>query len=705
MTQHYNGHCTLLTFARARLWLLLFISILCARHVFADAGNHMLPLSLQERLQDADIVVEGEVISKKSFWDQRRENIYTSNIIKVYKVFKGNLQEAELEVITEGGTVGLDKHVYSVALTLSTGEQGMFFLKRQNLQAASGSRAKQSTRPYGSEQGFIRYDTRSQTAKGVFEEYSSIEQVYRAIRQQTGTNYRAIQVNQQLQVTRQQEQQHGTAAAAITGFSPKVASGGNKTVLTITGSGFGSSRGTGTVSFRDADDGGTSFTKAPEDAYLSWTNNEIRLYVPSTGSDGGTAGTGEIRVTASDGTVATTTDKITIPYSYTNLYEKGKSYQPALVNIDRAGGYTIRFGPSMQSRANAQEGFRRAVNSWVCATNVNWKIGAPTTKAKTAADDEITIVFEPESTVGKNVLARTLSRYRGCEIIATGELSWWLSEFDMEINSNIEWQYGPGPPGKTEFDFETVMLHELGHAHQLSHVILPRVAVMHYALENERYYRMLSGADIEGGELVVARSLEPNICRQPLMVLKEDGECNLAPEIVTLQAAYTSGGEVQLNWETSSEAEIVRYVVERSEDGITFEEIGTVSAAAANAFTDPDPLSRIAYYRLRVVYNDGEERYSARVRITNPEFLYVFEVAPNPVGSDNKFTITYLVDRNMPTQLFLYDTSGKIVRSLEVVFTDANLPLEFDLTGVSPGIYILRWASARGNGTTKVVKL
>lgn len=704
---------------RHRLWLLLFMQWLLVQQVFADSRAHMIPLSLEERLQAADVVVEGEVISKKSFWDTQHANIYTSNIIRIYKVFKGTLQEEQLEIITEGGTVGLDKHVYSVALKLKKGDQGVFFLNRQGARQGMPQNVRLSTLPYGSEQGFIKYNLRTGTAEGVFEEYPTINQVYEAVTNRTGTNYRSITENKTLQqlATRQENVLNSPNAPVIAAFSPTTASGGTKTVLTITGSGFGTTRGNGAVFFRDADDGGTSFTEAPEDGYISWSNTQIRLYVPSTGADGGTAGTGEIRVTANDGTTTTSVAKITIPYSYTNLYEEEdqnpndnipgvpKSYQPALINVDKQGGYTIHFAPSMQSRSDAQEGFRRAMNSWVCATGVNWKIGAPTTKTSTAADDEITILFAPESKVGKNVLARTLSRYRGCRLIATGETSWWLSEFDMEINSDIRWQFGPGEPTGTQFDFETVMLHELGHAHQLSHVILPNVAVMHYALEFKRYFRALSEADIAGGNFVMERSLQPNFCQQPLIRPSEGSECNLAPEILAFQAAYNSSGDVELQWTANAENNIVRYIIERSADGNSFTEIGTVAASAANTFTDTDPLPRTGFYRLRVIYADNTESFSAKVRVTDPAFLNVFEVFPNPVRSDNKVSISFLVDRNIPAQLYLYDRSGKIVRSMEVVFTDINLPLEMDLSGVSPGIYILRWVAETNSGSTKIVKL
>ncbi|NDK56868.1 T9SS type A sorting domain-containing protein [Pontibacter fetidus] len=701
MNKLYNSCLVALTPARFRVWL-LFFSLFLTQTLFASDNVHMIPVSLQERVQAADMVVEGEVISKKSFWDASRARIYTSNIVKVYKVFKGTLQPEQLEVITEGGTVGLDKHVYTSVLSLSVGQQGMFFLQRQQLLATTPGRTNYSSRPYAAEQGFIRYNVRTQTAKSVFDSYASVEQVYQAVTKTTGTNYRTINTNQKLLVKPQQQNQRSAAIPVVTSFSPREASAGTKTVLTINGSGFGSSRGTGSVAFRNADDGGKTFTTAPVDAYLSWTNTQIKMYIPSAGSDDGTAGTGELKITAADGTIVTTVDKITIPFAYSNIYNENKSYQPRLIDDDGEGGYTIRFAPSMQGRPSAQEGFRRAMNSWICTTNVNWKIGAPITKESSTADGETIIRFAPGSDVGAGVLARTLSQYRGCTNTDTGQTEWWLSEFDMEINSNINWQYGPGGPGPNQFDFETVMLHELGHAHQLGHVILPNEpAIMAYSLEYTRAIRGLSPADIEGGRFIIARSQEPNFCDKDPMVPKTDRAC----EIIELKADYTTEGDVLVTWNPTSEANISRYIIERSANGKNFEDIGTVAASEANSFLDTDPLQTFATYRLRVVYTDNQERYSDLAVVINPAMLYKFEVSPNPVGAEEKFNILFLVNGNTPVQLYLYDMTGKVVRSSKVTFTDANMPLEFDLQGLAPGIYVLKWSSAKSSGTTKIMKL
>ena len=79
---------------------------------------------------------------------------------------------------------------------------------------------------------------------------------------------------------------------AIDNFSPTTVTGGTGTVLTINGSGFGATQGTGTVGFRRADDGGATYMSPVPTQYFRGCDTQIRvLEVP----DG--AGTGDIQVT------------------------------------------------------------------------------------------------------------------------------------------------------------------------------------------------------------------------------------------------------------------------------------------------------------------------------------------------------------------------------------------------------------------------
>ncbi|MCC9167331.1 IPT/TIG domain-containing protein [Pontibacter harenae] len=678
---------------------------------FASDNLHLIPISLEERVSGAQIIVEGEVVSKKSFWDAQYKNIYTSNIIKVFKVFKGTVTTEQLEVITEGGAVGLKMHVFSTALDLRQGQQGVFFLLKEQKPQNTPANLALTTKALASQQGFVHYNIQSGAANDVFNSYSSVKDVYQTITKVTGKNFKTLQENKALSTTAVSNQQQGQLLAPIiTSFSPTTASAGAGTVLTINGTGFGSSRGNGAVQFRNADKGGDGFVSPLPRDYVSWSDTQIRVRIPSASEEGGTAGSGPIVVRSSDGTTFTSVTQILIPFAYSNIGLAKRSFQPILINNDQSGGYTMQFAPTMRDRNAAREGFRRAMNSWICNTNVNWRIGAPTTIDEAADDDQNVITFASSSVTGDRVLARTISRYEGCR--SGGDTLFWVSEFDMEINSSINWQYGPGAPASRQFDFETVILHELGHAHQLGHVILPR-AVMHYAVEDETFYRDLSVDDIVGGNIVMANSTEPNICRQPPMVPETEGDCNLAPEIYTFTASFVNSNTVYLQWSSNNESSGVEaYVVQRSQDGTNWSDLATVSTKGPSSgilqynYSDQDPLPRVSYYRLQVVYSNTTFRYSPQVRVLNPGDVNRLSVFPNPIRTTSQSVFfEYIVTQNTDLSFQLYDITGRLLREFSVSFSDVNVPVEVSLANLASGMYILRWTTPRDNGEIRLLKL
>ncbi|AKD02726.1 IPT/TIG domain-containing protein [Pontibacter korlensis] len=708
---------------RAALTLLL---TLFASYTFASDNQHMVPLTLEERVQQAEMVIEGEVVRQESFWDARQENIYTSNIIKVYKLFKGEVQTELVEIVTEGGAIGLKKHVFSTALKLRQGQQGIFFLKRQQLVQRTPGKTALSTRAYGSQQGFVQYDVKNRTARGVFENYANVQELYDAVTKKTGKKFRTVTENQKLKVSAVQESQKQNQSAplapVITSFSPAVASAGTGRILTINGTGFGNTRGEGHVEFRNADDGGQTWVRPLPTEYISWTNTRITMYIPSVMQDEGTAGSGPIRVTTNDGSSFASVTPITLQFAYSNVEFDDKSFKPILTEQDNAGGYTILFAQSMDNRLPAKEGFRRAVNTWVCVSEINWKLGGSTTINAAADDGSSVIRFASQSTVGESVLARTISRYEGCA--SSSDTLFWVTEFDMEINEQIDWQYGPGGPSSQQFDFETVMLHELGHAHQLGHVNLPR-AVMYYAIEYARLERDLSSLDIEGAELVMAHSLEQGetldefLCRDMPGPIEpsQSSECNLAPEVLTLEAEFTTSNAVLVSWTTRNEQDIDNFIVQRSSDGVNWSDVGTVESEGPSnggelqyTFTDLDPLRNQSYYRLEVVYQNGESSFSPRVVVLNPADIRVLRYFPNPVsgqGSQNgsQLTLYYLVNRGATMQAQLYNAKGQIVKEYELNFSTGVSSYTLDLSSLAAGIYFLKWQESNQSGTEKILKL
>jgi PKD repeat protein len=89
------------------------------------------------------------------------------------------------------------------------------------------------------------------------------------------------------------------------------------------------------------------------------------------------------------------------------------------------------------------------------------------------------------------------------------------------------WNFGPGATSGNKYDFETVVLHELGHAHQLGHVI-NNSYVMHYAVGTNTDKRTLSTvSDIAGGADIVDFSIANKPCGPQLMTKLNASNCEL----------------------------------------------------------------------------------------------------------------------------------------------------------------------------------
>jgi hypothetical protein len=95
-------------------------------------------------------------------------------------------------------------------------------------------------------------------------------------------------------------------------------------------------------------------------------------------------------------------------------------------------------------------------------------------------------------------------------------------------------------------------------------------------------------------------------------------------------------GSVELNWQTSYEQRTKEFVLQRSGDLQTYEDVGVVPAVGDSAgstqyyFSDRFPLPGINYYRLMKIDADGSVEYSKVVDIVVREDLPEIQISPNP---------------------------------------------------------------------------
>ncbi|MBK7851895.1 MAG: IPT/TIG domain-containing protein [Bacteroidetes bacterium] len=478
----------------------------------------LLPITVQKRTQEASLIVEAEVLSSQSFWTKNHDMIYTIHHLKIYKLFKGNPSLTEFDILTEGGTVGLDKVEITSSLSLFPGQQGVFFCNvsklDKKLKPTGGNTLYDA---YGSEQGFIEYNVVENLASTPFYHYTSITgQLYSELTGYTGAQFVQIAPNTLLNQSIQKLQAPKSggnstlAIPTITSFTPTSITAGTRSLLTINGTNFGATRGTGFVEFKNANDGGTTYVKAKDIDYRTWTSTQITVWVPSSSlTNGPSAGTGTIRVTNSDPNSVTSAATLTVTYSHINVEYNNTGFYTEHINDNTTGGYTFQFESArFASNAPAVAAFTRAMNTWTCNTNMNWIIGANTAVDTVLADGINIVRFDIGPSLPAGVLGRATSRLSGC--VGGVDTVWTVTEIDVIYDdgaAGLAWQFGPSNATISQVDFESVTVHELGHAHQLQHIILSG-AVMHYSIANGQTTRTLSAAnDIAGGNYVLTKSV------------------------------------------------------------------------------------------------------------------------------------------------------------------------------------------------------
>jgi hypothetical protein len=163
-----------------------------------------------------------------------------------------------------------------------------------------------------------------------------------------------------------------------------------------------------------------------------------------------------------------------------------------------------------------------------------------------------------------------------------------------------------------------------------------------------------------------------------------------------------------LKWTTQNEFNLKQYEVEKSNDGIHFMKVGTVPSVndingASYFYNDPDLVSNVVYYRLKLSEQQTSGKYSKVIVLFNKNGSFRISMA-NPFKNNLKIDI-YLPDDGV-VEFDLYDMYGKPVAKKNLSLTKGNAQVELERVNVLPaGIYILK---AAHNGVilqNKLIKL
>ncbi|MFN3405969.1 MAG: PKD domain-containing protein, partial [Cytophagaceae bacterium] len=176
--------------------------------------------------------------------------------------------------------------------------------------------------------------------------------------------------------------------------------------------------------------------------------------------------------------------------------------------------------------------------------------------------------------------------------------------------------------------------------------------------------------------------------------------CPAPVELLTFNA-QKSGSTALLKWSTAAEINNNHFLIQRSSDGLTFENIGKVKGEGDSktiinySFIDYHPENGRNFYRLVQVDHDGT---SSNSEIVSLEFgLNSIKVIPNPF---NEFTSIHF-NSDDEWLVKVVDLSGKVCKEIIRETDQQTIKLGDDL---QPGFYLIHLISESETATFKVLR-
>ncbi len=456
--------------------------LLCALFYTNVLSAQIIKLDDTYKINNAELIVEGTILDQHAI--AQNNSIFTYYKMAVQTVFKGQSIPLEIEVQSEGGVVG-DKALKTFPSNdFRIGDYGIYFLNK------NPNQSYYTVAFFAQSELKLKEQLTQDQRNSIFSDVSVISTI-------------SQQINQFTQSTNQRN---------ITNISPTTVNAGIGDTVTITGTGFGASGPTTSMMVWTvfSDNPSTRISFPDSYNYVSWSDTEIVFRVP-TG-----AATGTIRV----GDATTYVESATVLQVNYNVKDyatyDGSAIYP--INLPVLQDQGISFVPNTNfTNTDAINRTKEAMDQWVCSSNMNWIFdeNSPTSNMHDSSDGLSVIYFD--STLASQTLGVTKTGFSACSY--TGR--WFITDVDIAMNASSNFNFTSGATTSSQYDFYSVMLHELGHARNLGHTA-NSVDVMYPYIAQGVDNRILQTNDIDGGLWVQNDSNTNQVCSSTLMT---NGTC------------------------------------------------------------------------------------------------------------------------------------------------------------------------------------
>jgi surface protein len=174
----------------------------------------------------------------------------------------------------------------------------------------------------------------------------------------------------------------------------------------------------------------------------------------------------------------------------------------------------------------------------------------------------------------------------------------------------------------------------------------------------------------------------------------DDIDCSILPiELLYFNAEQNESKHVDINWSTATEINNEYFTIERSKDGVQFEQLEEVPGAGYSTqmttYTskDTNPFNGISYYRLKQTDFEGKISYSD-IKVVNIVIDQHFTIYPNPIRD-----VLHVVgdgNYNGKTNISIFDAIGNLKYSKQLMMNDDKRFLDiYEVSEFLSGNYFL----------------
>lgn len=165
-------------------------------------------------------------------------------------------------------------------------------------------------------------------------------------------------------------------------------------------------------------------------------------------------------------------------------------------------------------------------------------------------------------------------------------------------------------------------------------------------------------------------------------------------------------GYNSLKWITVNEQNSDYFELLRSNDGVTYQSIGKLTASNNRngntySFADNNMPSAINYYKIKTVNKDGTYELSEIRKINNSSATFSVSVAPNPAR--NNITVSVINAGNGKGQFVITDGIGRKLAIKEVQLKTGKNQFDFDVTSYKAGVLYIKFIDANGITVTQPI--